>query len=186
MHFCSKGILTVPYTHEDFPKLRILAKLLTSKFLHPELRERQGAYGGGARVTGDGVFCFYSYRDPNHLQTLDVFDNSYQWIEKELPKITAQDILESKLGVFQAVDSPVPPNSKGLDEFLRGLSRDILMRFRADIMTVDQKSLLEVAEKYLGQKTKCLSSKVVLGPKSKEFNTNKRSGELWTVIDKEM
>jgi hypothetical protein len=39
---------TVRYTHEDSVPLRILAKLLTSKFLLSEIREKGGAYGGGA------------------------------------------------------------------------------------------------------------------------------------------
>lgn len=186
VHFCSKAILVSPYTEPDYPKLRVLAKLLTSKYLHPELRERHGAYGGGARVTNDGVFVFYSYRDPRNLQTLDVFDKSFEWMHKELKNITDQEILEAKLGVFQAVDTPTPPSRKGVEEFTQGLTRDILMRHRADLMTVDIKGLNEVAEKYFASNPDVLASKVVLGPKSTEFNTSKRKNELWTLLDKEM
>ena len=35
--------------------------MMTSKFLHGEIREKGGAYGGGARM-GGGLFSFYSYR----------------------------------------------------------------------------------------------------------------------------
>jgi len=58
----------VPYNHVDSAPLRILAKLLTSKFLLSEIREKGGAYGGGATLSsGDdkkwlsikiSVFCF--------------------------------------------------------------------------------------------------------------------------------
>lgn len=34
---------------------------MTAKFLHREIREKGGAYGGGARL-GGGLFSFYSYR----------------------------------------------------------------------------------------------------------------------------
>lgn len=34
---------------------------MTAKFLHGEIREKGGAYGGGARM-GGGLFSFYSYR----------------------------------------------------------------------------------------------------------------------------
>ncbi|KAJ8968610.1 hypothetical protein NQ317_011402 [Molorchus minor] len=117
VNYCSKAILTAPYTHTDYPKLSILARLLTSKYLHPELREKQGAYGGGARLTGDGVFSFYSYRDPRNVETLDIFDKSHKWLEEQFDKITDQDILEAKLGVFQTVDAPIPPSAKGCEEF---------------------------------------------------------------------
>ena len=75
VHFCSKAVATVPYQHPDSAALRILAKLLSSKYLHSQIREKGGAYGGGAASNpSSGVFSFYSYRDPNCQQTLDAFD----------------------------------------------------------------------------------------------------------------
>ena len=35
---------------------------MTAKFLHGEIREKGGAYGGGARMGRGGLFSFYSYR----------------------------------------------------------------------------------------------------------------------------
>lgn len=35
--------------------------MMTAKFLHGEIREKGGAYGGGAKI-GGGLFTFYSYR----------------------------------------------------------------------------------------------------------------------------
>lgn len=183
MNYCSKAILTVPYTNSDFARLRVLAKLLTAKYLHPEIREKQGAYGGGARLSDDGVFSFYSYRDPENLKTLDTFDNSIKWIEGELEKITAQEILEAKLGVFQAIDAPIPPSSKGLNEFLLGLTPDVLQRHRAEVMAVNRNDLKQVAEKYLASKVHSLCGKVVLGPKKENFDNKSRNDELWTVVE---
>jgi hypothetical protein len=48
VHYCALALPTVPYMHEDSAPLRILAKLLTAKFLLPEIREKGGAYGAGA------------------------------------------------------------------------------------------------------------------------------------------
>ena len=42
--------------------LKILARLMTAKFLHTEIREKGGAYGGGARLSYGGMFTLYSYR----------------------------------------------------------------------------------------------------------------------------
>lgn len=42
--------------------LKILARLMTAKFLHTQIREKGGAYGGGAKLSHGGVFTFYSYR----------------------------------------------------------------------------------------------------------------------------
>lgn len=183
VYYCSKAILTTPYTTEDFARLRVLAKLLTSKYLHPELREKQGAYGGGARILTDGVFSFFSYRDPRSLETLDFFDKADQWVNTNLDKLTEQDVFEAKLGVFQAVDHPVPPSQKGCEEFLKRVTPDIKQRHRASLMSVDKASLKEVAEKYLGESNILNTGKVVIGPKNEKTIVNKRSNEMWTVVE---
>lgn len=183
VHYCSKAILTAPYNTKDYARLRILARLISSKYLHPELREKNGAYGGGAKLSQDGVFTFYSYRDPRSLETLDVFDNTLKWLGEELEKITPQEITEAKLGVFQTVDAPVPPSDKGCDEFLRRLTPDVLQRHRAELMSVDKGALQSVGEKYLGNEDPAVSGKVVLGPKNDRADVGARSNEMWTVMD---
>ncbi|KAL3286429.1 hypothetical protein HHI36_000937 [Cryptolaemus montrouzieri] len=182
VNYCSKAVLTVPYTNPEYSRLRVLARLLTSKYLHPNLRERYGAYGGGARLTTDGVFTFFSYRDPRNLQTLDIFDETQKWLHEELNKVTPQEIVESKLGVFQAIDAPIPPCHKGCNEFYLRLTPDILQNHRAEVMSVDHNALREVGEKYLSATDKILNGKVIMGPKS-DCDTSKRKDELWTVVD---
>lgn len=183
VNFCSKAILTTPYTNKDHANLKILAKLLTSKYLLPELREKHGAYGGGARLMPDGVFSFFSYRDPRNLESLDIFDNAHKWFGEQIDKTTPQDIFEAKLGVFQTVDAPVAPSQKGTEEFLKRITPDIKQRHRAELMSVDKNGLVDVVDKYLGDCNVLNTGKVVLGPKNEKMNTKTRENELWTVVD---
>jgi Predicted Zn-dependent peptidases, insulinase-like len=78
------------FTHPDTPKLHILctlycrisnsiAELISSNVLLKEIREKGGAYGGGSRISADGVFHFYSYRDPHTLATYQAFEKGIQW-----------------------------------------------------------------------------------------------------------
>lgn len=46
VNFVSECIRTVPFTHQDYASLCILARMMTAKFLHGEIREKGGAYGG--------------------------------------------------------------------------------------------------------------------------------------------
>lgn len=39
-----------------------MAALLRNKYLHREIREKGGAYGGGAKTDSHGALTFYSYR----------------------------------------------------------------------------------------------------------------------------
>jgi len=59
-----------------------MLRMLSHEYLHNEIREKGGAYGGGAGQ-GSGSINFYAYRDPNVERTLEVFDNSAKWLKSD-------------------------------------------------------------------------------------------------------
>src|SRR5260370_21556588 len=64
---------TVRYTNPDSPALLVLANYLRDTFLHRELREKGGAYGGYAQAgIGPWTFYFGSFPDPNIAPTYPV------------------------------------------------------------------------------------------------------------------
>ena len=72
--FNAVAFATVPYTHPDSPALLVLSRLLRSEYLLKELREKGGAYGGGASFdTAAGGLPMTSYRDPHIARTYQVF-----------------------------------------------------------------------------------------------------------------
>lgn len=162
VNFVSECIRAVPFTHDDYASLGVLARMMTAKFLHGEIREKGGAYGGGARM-GGGLFSFYSYRDPNSLQTLDAFHKGVDWARSG--QFTQQDIDEAKLSVFSAVDSPVAPSDKGMECFLRGITDDMRQGHRERLFAVTHHNLVDVAGRYLGlgQRT---CGVAILGPEN--------------------
>lgn len=183
IYFCSKAILTAPFMNPDHCILHVLSKILSLKYLHPELRRKQGAYGGGSVLTDCGAFCFFSYRDPRHLQTLDVFDQSSNWLQSELSSITDQELLEAKLGVFQVLDIPVPPSLRGVYKFSRGINNKMLTEYKIGVKKVNQMDLKVVSEKYFGEKAKVKISKIILGAKHRTMNFSKRHNETWTIVE---
>lgn len=97
---------------------------MTNHYLHREIREKNGAYGGGARYGGlNGLFSFYSYRDPRTLETLDTYSKSVDWVQKR--SFTDQEITESKLSIFQGVDSPQSVSEEGMLQFVNGVSDEM-------------------------------------------------------------
>ena len=63
VNYTAKSFKCVPYTHPDSAPLQVLASLMTSHFLHKELREKGGAYGGSARYASlTGIFSMMTYR----------------------------------------------------------------------------------------------------------------------------
>ena len=63
VNFAARAVRAVPMVHPDAPALQVAARLLTNGYLHREIREKGGAYGGGAFYdAAEGFFGFYSYR----------------------------------------------------------------------------------------------------------------------------
>uniref|UniRef100_A0A671NMK6 Pitrilysin metalloproteinase 1 n=1 Tax=Sinocyclocheilus anshuiensis TaxID=1608454 RepID=A0A671NMK6_9TELE len=174
VNFVSECVRTVPFSHADYASLCILARMMTAKFLHGEIREKGGAYGGGARMGGGGLFSFYSYRDPNSTQTLSAFRGGVEWARAG--KFTQQDINEAKLSVFSAVDAPVAPSDKGLGCFLNGITDELKQRYRERLFAVTDKNLIDVAGRYLGvgQQT---CGVAILGPENESI----RKDPSWVV-----
>lgn len=103
---------TISYSHSNAPALSVAACLFDNITLHQSIRERGGAYGGGATNNSlAGNFYFYSYRDPNISSTFVAFEQAIQTIVDG--EFEESDLEEAKLEVFQGMDAPVAPGSRG-------------------------------------------------------------------------
>lgn len=182
VNYCSKSILTVPYTNKSYAPLLVLSKILTSKYLLPVVREQNGAYGAGAKLDLNGTFCFYSYRDPRSRETLDVFDDSVNWLRDNWSTIDDQAIFEAKLSVLQGIDAPVAAGNKGLREFNYGITTDEFSKNRNRIINTNKQKLEKIFERYLitNETEYSCSGKCVLGPANDNL---KKDGEKWETND---
>jgi Zn-dependent M16 (insulinase) family peptidase len=136
--------------------------LISSKYLLREVREIGGAYGGGATLTRGGIFAYFSYRDPNTLQTLKKFEDSVEWLASG--DFTDEYIKEAKLSTFQELDKPVTPEKQGLDEFESNLSHQLRQEYRLRLLDVKKADLERVAKAYLRNKTQV--GIAILGPEN--------------------
>ncbi|MEA3465904.1 MAG: insulinase family protein [Thermodesulfobacteriota bacterium] len=142
---------TVPFNHPDSAALKILAALLRANFLHREIREKGGAYGGRANSSSEsGVFSLLSYRDPQLLRTLDVYQQALAWIQKG--DFDNEKIKEAVLAVFGVHDRPLSPSGRGSNEFAnqqQGMTHSLRQQFRNRLLAVTKEQLLYVAKHYL-------------------------------------
>lgn len=146
VNFIGLSVTTVPFDDIDSPRLKVLSKILSSKYLHKHIREIGGAYGSQA-IDNEGILSFMTYRDPNVLKSLNTIRGSIKWLRKE--EFTNSDIMESKLSIFSELDSPKHPGEKGLPFFLNRVPIFSEKQFRNRIFDVNKQELLDVGEKYL-------------------------------------
>jgi hypothetical protein len=141
----------VPYIHSDAASLMVLAKLMRSCYLHREIREKGGAYGGLAAYDSEaGIFSMLSYRDPQLVRTLKVYDEATRWVVAG--DFNGEEITEAILAVFSDLDRPLSPGGRGNREFIntrQGQTMAMRQQLRERVLAVDQESLVAVAAKYL-------------------------------------
>lgn len=149
--YVTRVFRTVPYAHPDGGALMVLAKLLSNGYLHREIREKGGAYGGMAVASlSSGLFSLMSYRDPNFEKTYEVFDSAVTWVAEG--GCTDENIREAILGVFSDLDGVLSPEGKGLRELrymYQGITPEDRQKLRDRILSVNRQHLVEAAGRYL-------------------------------------
>jgi Zn-dependent M16 (insulinase) family peptidase len=148
--FVALTFATVRLTHADAPALAVISKMLRSMYLHREIREKGGAYGGFATYSPeDGLFCFGSYRDPHIVGTLKVYDAAAGFICTG--KYSAEDVKEAILQVCSEIDKPDPPGPAARKAFYRkivSLSDEIRSQFKTRLLALKRRDVKQTAEKY--------------------------------------
>jgi Zn-dependent M16 (insulinase) family peptidase len=148
--FVALAFETVRMEHEDAAALSIISKILRSMYLHREIREKGGAYGGFALYSPeDGLFCLASYRDPHIVSTLKAFDNAAVFIRSG--SFDDEDVNEAILQVCSEIDKPDPPGPAARKAFYRkiiSLSDDMRLQFKTRLLSLTRQQVIQAAEKY--------------------------------------
>ncbi len=181
VYYTALSLPTVPYTSPHGAPLQILAQLLTHKHLHHEIREKGGAYGGGAYSRGlGGVFGFYSYRDPNPLNTMSIMQDAGRWACDR--QWSDRDIEEAKLSVFQNLDAPESVSEEGMTRFLSGVDEGMEQERRERLLDVTEADVKGVAQRFLVEGAESGEGRlVVLGEKKDGMGFGK--GDEWDVVE---
>ncbi|MFO7992921.1 MAG: insulinase family protein [Marinobacter sp.] len=151
VNFCAKAYSTVAVDHPDAAPLTVLGGFLRNGYLHRAIREKGGAYGGGAgQDSVNGTFRFFSYRDPRLAETLGDFDRALEWLQEE--EHDPQELEESILGVIGQLDRPRSPAGAARHAFhnrLFGRSPEQRARFRERVLAVTLEDMKRVAREWL-------------------------------------
>ncbi|AXS82338.1 insulinase family protein [Marinobacter sp. Arc7-DN-1] len=151
VNFCARAYSTVPVDHPDAAALTVLGGFLRNGYLHRAIREKGGAYGGGAgQDSVNGTFRFFSYRDPRLEETLEDFDKALIWLQETDHEY--QELEESILGVIGQLDRPRSPAGAARHAFhnkLFGRSPEQRARFRERVLAVTLEDIRRVASTWL-------------------------------------
>jgi Zn-dependent M16 (insulinase) family peptidase len=98
----------------------VVSKLLGTTWIWDRVRVSGGAYGGFCDFdTHSGMFTYSSYRDPNLLKTVDVYDGAAEFLRTlELSK---EEIDKAIIGTIGDIDAYQLPDAKGRTAMMRHL-----------------------------------------------------------------
>jgi presequence protease len=114
----------------------VIQHYLNTTWLWNKVRVQGGAYGGSCALDRHaGLFTFTSYRDPNLLQTLDIYDQTGAFL-RDTP-VSEAELTKSIIGVIGTIDDYQLPDAKGFTSTIRYLvheSDESLQRFRDEVL----------------------------------------------------
>ncbi|CEO96601.1 hypothetical protein PBRA_005210 [Plasmodiophora brassicae] len=170
----------VPYGHEDSAPLRTVMRIMSTEYMHRELREKGGAYGGGASWSSDGALTFFSYRDPNLDETLQAFLSACVWCCDEA-NITEERVEQAILSIFSSLDAPIHPASQGRLEFIEGITREQRLEHRSRLLRLTPKIVLDAANRHLANISLADAAVTVVGNESTDPAAIRKLDHPWKI-----
>ncbi|CDZ75361.1 Peptidase family protein [Peptoniphilus sp. ING2-D1G] len=120
VQYISKGYDLKELGAEYNGAFSVLANILSSTYLHDNIRAKGGAYGAGIRLSMSSDVETYSYRDPNLTKTIEVYDNMDKFVENL--NLDEKDIKNFIIGTMNVFDPMLSPQGKGNLSFTRYMS----------------------------------------------------------------
>lgn len=120
---------------------QVISRYLNTTWLWNQIRVMGGAYGAfGLFDATSGVFRFVSYRDPNLLQTLNVYDQTADFL-KAL-EIDQAELTKAIIGAIGQMDTYQLPDAKGYSSLLRyliGYTDELRQQTRDEVLSTTLK-----------------------------------------------
>jgi Zn-dependent M16 (insulinase) family peptidase len=146
--FTSLAFKSISYSHPYASALSLSTFLFENKVLHPQIREKGGAYGCGATYAPiNALVYFHSFRDPNLVKTVKTF---HQAIDKVAAgKFEERDLEEAKMGMMQQLDTPIAPGSRAITAYCwmrEGRTAQMRQAYRDSLLSRTSKEVAKAVE----------------------------------------
>jgi presequence protease len=126
----------------------VAQRYLRTTWLWDKVRVQGGAYGGQCMFSRySGGFTFVSYRDPNLLATLDIYDQTAAFLKEA--DLGEAELARNIIGTIGDVDTYRLPDAKGftsMQRYLIGENDQTRQRMRDEILSTTAAQLKDFAD----------------------------------------
>jgi len=121
INFVGKGTDLYRLGYRYHGSVGVITRYLRTTWLWERVRVQGGAYGAFCSFDRlSGVLTFLSYRDPNLLKTLQIFDETPRYL-REL-KLSRDELKKAIIGAIGDMDAYMLPDAKGYTSMVRTLA----------------------------------------------------------------
>ncbi len=152
VNYVSKGANLFDLGYRRHGSAEVITHYVRSTWLWERVRVQGGAYGGFCLFDPHGgAFGYVSYRDPNLLRTLDIYDETAGFLENL--DLSQEELVKGIIGAIGTIDSYQLPDAKGFSAMARtliGYTDDQRQQYRSELLgtTVeDFRAFAEVARR---------------------------------------
>jgi Zn-dependent M16 (insulinase) family peptidase len=142
IQYVAKGFNFKKLGYEYSGKMEVLKNILDLNYLWNNIRVMGGAYGCGTAIAESGNFVFYSYRDPNLKETLNIYDKAYKFVQD----FNADEYEMTKyiIGTISSLDTPLSPRKKGEkseENYFREISNFDIQKKREEVLSTNAEDI---------------------------------------------
>ena len=127
--------------------LRIVKVILSYDYLWMNIRVKGGAYGCMSNFRRGGDSFLVSYRDPNLLNTLEVFKGTPEYLKNF--QADEREMTKYVIGTISELDVPMNPSAKGalaLTAWFNGLTEEDLQKERDEILNASPEDIRRMGD----------------------------------------
>ncbi len=150
--FVASVFPAVPPTDELAPALLLLGQHLSYGYLWQEIRAKRGAYGAHAHYTGyNGVWGYFSYRDPCIVETLQAYAGVADHVVNEMD-LSPAGVEQAVIGTVKTLDRPIRPGDAvgaAMARYLGGEDDAFRADFRRRLLSLTGEQIRRAAEEVL-------------------------------------
>lgn len=158
----------------------IMLSLLNYDYLWNNIRVKGGAYGCGSIILDDGLYGFYSYRDPNLINTYNIYKSVKDYIVNL--NLSNEDLNKAIIGAMAIFDNPKTIGKKFIDmitSYYENRTNEKFNKYRLEVLDtkIDDLKKLSVVYKDIDENNyKC----ALISEKNKE-EAKKEFDVIWEL-----
>jgi len=180
---CVKAMPAPHLSHPDVPLFQLASYIARFDYFLPEIRFKGNAYGASVQFNDmQGTLCLSSFRDPNIVETLAVFDGLRSHVAAQ--KWSQTDIDRAIIGSAREAERPIRPaaaTSMALTFHVRGDTDELREARYAAMLRATPGAVKETMLRLL-EESEPKSAVCVVSSREKLSDANRRLGERGLAI----